>query len=1006
MKVSQHPEYGEESEKLKTTIEAVQNELDTAKPPVTAYGADQRAAAVLWRKKLEHLEALKKIRGEPYFGRVDWLANGADRHDVFYVGKHAMPELQVFGWRDTLPSDLYYTGRSKRSTGVHLLKRTFQIRQDRLDNIADEFVSEDRARIVGVVTIAAPDLSISGDELLLELLAEHRVGQLHDIVATIQEEQYQLISSPLERVLVIQGMAGSGKTAIALHRLAYLLYQHEDKGELSRQRVLYLAPNPIFLSYVAQVLPELGERRVPQMTFDDWLVRKLDAKLDYEPEEYALEVLLDPGVPEPIRLMRYRNARNKGSLKMAQVLDCYVQHLADEAQQSLGEFELSLTMGFGQRRQSEPSIICRVSQTEIRDLFSRIRQAGEYPTPLNASRNQFQAQLEQLVFREARQQARSQKIEMEERRVREQISAGVKDFISNWDTVSETVAYRRLLRSPELLHQVGDGLFDSWQLELLHADAPKQGTPFRFSDLSALLYLHLLLEATPSDEMLEHIVVDEAQDITPLQFQVLSRLSRNQSLTIMGDLAQGIYADHGLRRWEELDAIFGKERIDRTTIRRSYRSTQPIIEYSNALLRRAGASADFFAEPLPRSGPAPVEYNFSNETERTAKIIEVVKGERQQGSTTIAIIVQTAAACRELASSLDAAGIENLQVIDSRAKRYAGGLAILPTYLSKGLEFDTVFVADADDTTYPARQLETRLLYVALTRASHRLYVGWIGQVTPLLDSSLPHVHLSDMHEEQIDAQPVTIADFANATSSALDMDVYVEKLASAGKLYLLRDGRIDRTTLAVLANAWDRRSTDTELSAPELDAQIGHAIRSQITYYVNEVNNQHCEALTFLQIVYGLLRNVLRGAGIALDDAQDTDLAEQAVALARFLSAIRTINLGYTVGAMTTERRVLEAVQLENRVQAREQLLQLVAYGMVETYRSGKNMRIRVSYNWIENLLIAALGHTPDQWDADLWIQWPKLPHPVSQQVLASDMPVLELGSATESRMEGISNA
>jgi DNA helicase-2/ATP-dependent DNA helicase PcrA len=610
MDPKKHPEYAQEAEKLANTISTIQHELEQLAPPIEGYGADQRAARLVRQAMLERLEKLKNARSEPYFGRVDWLPLDSNQVDIFYVAKQELSALNIYSWQETLPGDLFYTGRSSRERGKQLLKRRFQIDDDLLKDIGDDFVARERAQLTSFPVMTIPSDEIHADDLLISLLAEHREGLMHDIVATIQEEQYRLISSPLERVLVIQGVAGSGKTSIALHRLSYLLYPRDGKRKLEYQSVLYLAPNPIFLHYVGQVLPELGDRGVPQMTFDDWLVGRLGEKLDYEPEEDSLETLLSRAIEEPVRIMHYRNARNKGSLKMARLLDRFVQNTAEEFIESLGELEVSVPIGRKDGRGREKAIVCRYSAEQNRERFYQVRDSAPSPLALRPWIERFQDGLIRAVLYDARQQVRTTDVDWEsvERKGRTSISAQINEYLRAWRqdgdqesslgrSLNAFIAYRRLLRSPELLHRMGDGIFDRWQLELMHQDAPKQGTPFRFSDLSALLYLHLLIEGTPRSEMLEHVVVDEAQDITPLQFEVIRRLSSNQSFTIMGDLAQGIYADHGLESWTELNAIFGEESIESTVMQRSYRSTQPIMEYTNAMLARIGAASQLMAVP-------------------------------------------------------------------------------------------------------------------------------------------------------------------------------------------------------------------------------------------------------------------------------------------------------------------------------------------------------------------------------------------------------------------------
>jgi DNA helicase-2/ATP-dependent DNA helicase PcrA len=561
----------------------------------------------------------------------------------------------------------------------------------------------------------------------------------------------------------------------------------------------------------------------------------------------------------------------------------------------------------------------------------------------------------------------------------------VAGYMRQWEAINVFVAYRKLLRSPELLGHIGEGIFSRWDLELLHADAPKQGTPFRFSDLGALLYLRVLLDGIESERRLDHIVVDEAQDMTPLQFLVLRRFSRNQSMTIMGDMAQGIYSDHGLHQWEELHEVFDRAVMDQHTLEQSYRSTQEIIQYANDLMRRTGLDGGVFAKPITRSGDAVVEKGFSLLSEQVRYLCDGIRSAQRKGRLTIAVLTRTAKRARELAPHV-AESITDLQLIDGREKTYDGGVAILPVYLAKGLEFDVVFVADADAASYQPQLLDARLLYVAITRASHQLFVSWVGERTELLDDTRPQIHLGDYFAEHLQLENTTLATYAAGGAGHLTADTYVERLASAGKLHLLEDGRIDRVTLGVLAQNW-RQSSQDEEDAPELDPVIQQAVRLSVSNSVASGAAQEQEAAAFLQLTHGILRNVLAGVGIKLEADQEDDLLEQAVGLTRFLHAVRWAGLTYAVGSPTTEKRIFDAVSKERRDVAKRQLSLLQDHGIVEVLEQMKVPRLRITVEWIENLVAAALGHRAGQWDDDLWPQWSHFSAPISQQVLASDM-------------------
>lgn len=964
-----HPEYQIEAKKLVDTLETLQNRISSMTPPDPGYGADQRAAVAVLRKKQESLELLKQARNDPYFGRVDWLESKDAQHETFYVGKIAVPELGIFSWRGTLPARLYYTGGKYRDK--LLLKRTFVIQSDELAQIADDFVAPSRAALVPVPADVPPDVK-AGDALLIQLLTQSRTGKLHEIVATIQEEQFDLIQSPREQVLVVQGVPGSGKTAIALHRLSYLLFSREDEPGFEQARVIYLGPNPLFLKYVESVLPELGERGVPQRAFDEWMLQQTGQNFEYEPEEDALEALLDTELPFALRAMRFRNARHKGSLNMARLLDRYVEERLNQILADLGDFAIALPSPATRRsQQSLPKIDFTLPNSSVRELALQLRGDETSGVPLNQLKATLTARLQQQVSLELRSKMQDQKrARLDDdaiNQLNQSVAQAIDAYLRPWQALNLANAYRSLMRSSDTLHRLGTDFFDPWSLELLHLDAPKQGTPFRFSDLGALVYLGSLLDSVPPERTFDHIVIDEAQDMTPLQFEVLRRYSRNQSFTILGDLAQSVYSDHGLHSWDELKDIFGTERLTLHTIQLSYRSTEPIIEYANHVLTRSQAPTSFLAQPLARSGPVPTEQGFSDVGARAEAIVKLANDARQNGHRSIAVITKSARLAQLLESELRAVAEPTWQLIDRRDVPYAGGWAILPAYLAKGLEFDTVIIADADATTYPATTLDARLLYVALTRASHRLHVCWVGDISPLLTPNDDRLPIEDFYRARLEPELTTVAQFAQPEGVTLSADTLVERLAGAGKLPLLHQGKIDAIVLAVLSASWTTPSTTDEENVPALQPHLQADIERKIAAQLKTHSSPAHPTLVLIQVCFGLLRNVLRATGLELAEDQTRDIYAQAGVLARFAYAVADHGMTYTVGPHTTPRRMLDYVEDHWAHEAETELFTLIEHGLVETAEYNQGKRIRVAYDWIESLVRLALDLDAPQVDPDL---------------------------------------
>lgn len=725
---------------------------------------------------LARLRDLRGTRPEPYFGRIDWV-NGKQERETFYLGKTYLNlpgAVKVFSWAaGTLGADLWYAGETDRESGRLLRKRQFGFTNSELADIRDLYVAEGE-EAESVVEFA--------DDVLRDLLAKYRDGRLADIVATIQRRQFEIIKAPKDQVLVIQGAPGSGKTSIALHRVAYLLYHHRDE----LKNVLVLGPNRLFLSFAAGILPALGEYGIPQRSFDEWMAAQLGEQVAYESQDASLERLLDTGRDYAERALEYRTARLKGSLQMAVLLDRYVAHLRSQALDALGRLEVRFPAGGRDAAVREAD--------QVRSLFADLTHL-----PLAQQREEVERRLERELVRELRSRREQvddrRNLEQIERPYREAIAPQIRRYLARWPDGNLRAHYRDLFRNTALLRELATGLYDDAEQVMLALTVPPASGPLPFSDLAALCYLRLLMDG-PSGKPYDHLVVDEAQDLTPLQFKVLAAHMRTPSMTVLGDLAQGIYAQHGIQAWDEIAAALGNAPIQFERINQSYRSTEQIIEFANAVLYHTGADRASLAEPFARNGPRPNIRSFASRAARTQAIRELLQQERAAGRSAIAIIGKTAAACRQIAEELREAGVSALQLITSREMEYSGQGAILPVYLTKGMEFDTVIVADAEASSYDHGELDVRLLYVAITRAAHRLHIFHVGPIASALNPGttiIPPETLADRYRRE----PVTVAEFV-ADTPEYEADWCVERLAAAGQLRLLVGG-CDRALLRLL---------------------------------------------------------------------------------------------------------------------------------------------------------------------------------------------------------------
>ena len=886
-----------------------------------------------------------------YFGRVDWKKDGGENPEKFYLGKSPIYPY-IIAWQDTLASDLYYNRATEHEDGELLLVRTLRIEDRALLDIEDNF----------------RDPTVTGEfdpDLMLARLLEESRGRLQEIIATINSQQNRIIRTPLAESLIVQGVPGSGKTVIALHRVSYLLYNHK---EIRPQNILVLGPNPIFMQYVSKVLPSLGDRLIPQVTFDQWLIDQLGEQLSYQSQEDLLEFLLGPENATAEKIMHLRNCQNMGSLQMGALLDGYRDYMLD----SVLADKPTLTcryQSFGSVGRRQPTIYIERTVDQIRTVMADVRDL-----PLNQQREAVELKLANEITADIIRQL-GLSTQDRDRRTKEvftSISSQTHEYFGNWRAENVSVAYRRLFRQRGILQQLGSDLFSRWDLELMSIDAPTAQTPFRFSDLVGLFVtLKILLDGT-SGMSYSHIVVDEAQDIPPLFFASLSHFSPKKSVTVLGDIGQGVFLNYGLSSWQDLQPIFPtlKETVEELTI--CYRSTWEVMQFANDLLRRTGIDDAHLIRPLNRPGQPVVKNGASTEKELVRQIIANIETEQHDGRKSIAVICRSAQACRAISDLLQEEGFSEFQLIENRESQYPEGVVILPAYLAKGLEFDVVILADGH--RYPADDLSLRLLFVAITRAAHKLYICWLGEISPLLDDRLWQVEVEPFLADRDSSTELTLLEYAEANRH--DPDWCVDLLARQGRLTLLMDGKIDPIVmdLVVQANKSTSRPSAEEVFVEELDPAVEEGIVRRVQHWQEEMHQQAAVAL--LETTFGLFQNHMRALAIIHNRDDDYRLPEQAVALARLHKLLENASLELPGGRWTTRQRVMEAVDPDRRAQHQELLQTLLDYGVIETHQVANDReQIRVNQQWIPDLIAFSLGHEPHGMDADLVARLPKLP-------------------------------
>jgi DNA helicase-2/ATP-dependent DNA helicase PcrA len=784
----EHPDYPIELKHAETTIQTICHKIETDNPYRVAPdkywevygGADENTAMVFRFAAIQKWEELRFAAENPYFGRIDFRED-QNSTATLYVGKNGLhfDGVEIIDWRAPIAQLFYrkpansediqtYLAPGGIIKGKLLLKRHLQIDHKVLWDLVDEFDwRSGRPRISN---------SAAAEEVLLREIYTRGDPRLQDIVKTIQDHQDRLIRSPAETILVINGVPGSGKTSIAFHRVAYLLYP-ATQANINPGRTIIFGPNRLFMSFVKDLLPSLNVPGVQQVAFDDWALERIGFVRKNEAGEYlrkyqvrdsASSVFVDPHATRSVRRACWKRARIKGSLKFSRLIERYVAYrrqntnfpAGDLVYANLGEIHLtlSLTTREIQDAHKDATKVDRPLGKQHERMFYHLRQAliEKYEQTVRIEFDKRRAQA--VKNKELAQQlndpdkiteaekaldaARTYRniafaIPSTRRSVIDEVENRLKrDLAEIWPPINLREDFYTLLADGDHLHSLGRGLLREEEINLLNSTA-QDSHSVDLEDVPGLLFLHQLLYGIRGDKY-DHIVVDEAQDFSPLQFRLLHLFSKNNSMTILGDIAQGIHAHRGISDWAEIKQAFpGDFRF--LEINQSYRSTREIVEFNNEVLRTLRKEKANSSIPLNRSGEKP-HITITESRERMFSAIhEDVCRLLSSGIKNIGLITKTSQNVGEVVEFLGAKEEYHLNLLTNRDEvfEYGGGAIVLPVALSKGIEFQAVLVIDVNENKYNKTiEYDGRLLYVAITRALHFLHIYSTGRISGYLEKA------------------------------------------------------------------------------------------------------------------------------------------------------------------------------------------------------------------------------------------------------------------------------
>lgn len=627
---------------------------------------------------------LEKMIKSPYFARIDFKFDDEDEFEKIYIGrsslrKNSYQEMYVYDWRSPIASVFYrfmtgeafYDAPCGRVTGELNLKRQYEIKNGTLEYFFDSDV-----QIV--------------DEFLRQLLSQNTTAKMKAIVETIQHEQDVVIRDMENDLLMVQGVAGSGKTSIALHRAAYLMYQGLQT-KLSANNIMIISPNSIFEQYISNVLPELGEDNVISSVFEDILSELLNGRKIQSRNDFLENLIVNSKYKEISR----NSIEFKTSSFFREILD---QFLIDIPRQWI-EFEDVYYEGK-----------CVVSGQILKDKI-----LGRPETPLGIKLEQLEDYILEQIFGTGKGRGHKE----EKNLIKQEIQKFIKiDIVELYKILFSNEAYFYSLLQNSNPSQ---NIKNIWKYtkENLEADS------LYYDDAIAIAYLYLKIYGTNKYKNIKQVVIDEAQDYYPLQYEIFNLLFSNAKFTILGDMKQTLAKKEDISFYEQIQKILNKKKSSLIMLDKSFRCTNEILNFSLKFIEQSSQIKSF-----NRNGDSPKVYIADNSEIFIDEIVKEIKLCQEKGFQSICLICKTEKNStylfNKIKHKLDIQLIKNGSVSDLQ------GVFILPVYMSKGLEFDAVLICDADSPNYHDED-DKNLLYVACTRALHKLSLFCENEVSPLI---------------------------------------------------------------------------------------------------------------------------------------------------------------------------------------------------------------------------------------------------------------------------------
>ncbi|WP_027623254.1 RNA polymerase recycling motor HelD [Clostridium lundense] len=708
------------------------------------YNEELETAEKLYKITSKSLEKYSDGKESPYFARIDFREKKRDV-ESYYIGKFGLGdgntgEERVIDWRSPI-ADLYYGGTFGECyyrapmglvIGELSLKRKFIIREEKLIDAFDEGINE--------VILRGNDEEGSAlvDEFLKVNLEESGSSKLKEVVATIQKEQNEVIRSEKNIPLILQGVAGSGKTTVALHRVAYLLYKYKEK--LLSKDILIIAPNKVFLDYISDVLPNLGVDSIKQNTYEEIVCEILNIKEKIITKDNKLSQILEEEneLEELITISRI-----KGSVEFKALIDIYIEYIEKEDGEKIEDIKVYDYVLFNKEEikrlfiEDLKKMPINIRKDEIKRYFT-LKIEDKIRNILDKVNFYYEYKVARVKNKmEDGEERRKRLIEIYDERdnkrkdIVKMSNVCFNEYFEKWKEVKTENLYIDFLKNIDKFVPK-DNLFISEDIieKILNEIIENSSKGIIDSeDLAPMLYLKFKIEDVPEKFKYKHIVVDEVQDYSEFQMATLKHMVELNSLTLVGDLAQGIYFYKGINNWPQVIHNVFNEEVNFITLNKSYRSTVEIINFASKVLVKGIESAI----PVFRHGKDVEVAKFKNNREFSEKLDEIVELVQEEGKNTIAIICKNYNECKKLKTHLNKYSSNKWDVVKDTSKSITNSKIIIPAYMTKGLEFDCSIIYNCNEDNYGDNELDRKILYVALTRALHYEYIFYNGSKSSLI---------------------------------------------------------------------------------------------------------------------------------------------------------------------------------------------------------------------------------------------------------------------------------